>query len=94
MLAVKERVANGVKFLDEEYPDWREKINPETRNMRDCITCVVGQVLGYYSLLSWDGKQRAVELGFVTGGHHTLDSSRSREWDELKDAWVWALRRN
>ena len=48
MSTVKERVALGVAWLNENYPDWRERIDPATLRMSDACRCILGQVEGSF----------------------------------------------
>lgn len=41
---IKKRVQNGIDFLDEHIPDWRDKVNVETLVMKDGLDCIIGQV--------------------------------------------------
>lgn len=41
---IQERVANGVEWLDEVHPGWRDSINIDHLNMNHCGQCVCGQV--------------------------------------------------
>ena len=47
-LTVKQRVANGVKLLNKEVPNWRKKINLKTFDANDPQKCVLAQVFGDY----------------------------------------------
>lgn len=39
-------VAHGVAWLDANCPDWRQRVNLETLNIRSWSKCVLGQVFG------------------------------------------------
>lgn len=43
-LTVEERVANGVRWLDENAPEWRSKVDPAQLDMISSCQCVLGQV--------------------------------------------------
>lgn len=47
-LTIEERVANGVKLLDEKRPGWYKKIDLAKLNINDCVHCIVGQLIGNY----------------------------------------------
>ena len=49
MLTVTERVANGVRLLDEKLPGWEKRVNLTTLEISSCKKCVLGQVFGYFS---------------------------------------------
>lgn len=87
---VKERVASGVEWLDENRPDWVDQINLDKFDIGDGCLCVLGQLYGDY----WDsplikkeyegdhfgGDIRAYELGFNIVG--------TSQMDELQQEWV------
>lgn len=50
---MKERVKAGAKFLDKKIPGWYNKIDLETLQMYDCMTCILGQL--YYDYKDTDG---------------------------------------
>ena len=47
-LTIEQRVANGVRFLDEYVPDWLEKINTPELDVNDLEKCPLGQIFGHY----------------------------------------------
>ena len=49
-LSIAERVANGVKWLDENRPSWIAEVNPDTLALQSPCDCVLGQLFGNY----WD----------------------------------------
>lgn len=54
MSTLEEKVAAGVEWLDEAYPDWRTRVVPDTLNMqqsdRDLLSQVTG--IGYYDAVA------------------------------------------
>jgi len=44
MSNVADRVSAGIALLDEKVPNWRDKIDLETLNLRNTRNCVLGQV--------------------------------------------------
>jgi hypothetical protein len=45
VISIEERVANGVRWLDEHAPaNWRQLIDVEKLGMRNADSCVLGQV--------------------------------------------------
>jgi hypothetical protein len=44
MSTVAERVSAGIALLDEEIPNWRDKIDLTELNIRSTRNCVLGQV--------------------------------------------------
>ena len=43
----RQRVAEGVKVLDEKVPGWWKVIKLDDLKMSDCHTCMLGQLFGY-----------------------------------------------
>lgn len=41
---VEQRVANGARWLDENFPGWEARVNPDTLLMHDGSRCICGQV--------------------------------------------------
>lgn len=39
-----ERVANGARWLDENFPGWEERINPRTLRLDEGSKCICGQL--------------------------------------------------
>lgn len=81
----KERVQNGVAFLDIMVPDWRERINVKWLNISTIHQCVLGQLYGDY----FEGKRaldlykphtpNADDLGFVAKINGDEDIVKIRE---------------
>ena len=47
-LTPQQRVANGVKLLNEEMPGWYNKINLNTLRVQSSFSCPLGQLFGDY----------------------------------------------
>lgn len=47
-LSIPERVAAGAAWLDEHQPGWVERIDLDALEMRDCMSCILGQLFGGY----------------------------------------------
>lgn len=46
-------VHSGAIWLDNNYPDWVNKIDLSKLNMNNCTNCVIGQAVGdYYQTIS------------------------------------------
>ena len=43
-----DRIARGVKLLDEQNPGWRRKLDLEELNLGSTKACILGQVYGDY----------------------------------------------
>lgn len=88
MATIEERVAAGAAFLDENVPDWHERIKPEALSLVSCDACVLGQLFGHYEkgcealgIGAWSAQpnhERAVDLGF---------SDAYNCWNDLTAAW-------
>ncbi len=59
-LTIKEKVANGARFLDENFPGWETRINIETLHLEDGQRCICGQ------LFAKEGK-RSRKYGVANG---------------------------
>lgn len=82
-----ENVLRGIALLDEKVPDWREKIEPESLFMDLCMSCVLGQIFGYYpdglEHLDIPSHQQAIHYGFDAD----TNSETSPKWNELTQLW-------
>lgn len=83
-----ERVAAGVRWLDEHEPGWRDWIVVEAFDIDHECRCIFGQLYGHF----WIGcdlrgldRQEAEDLGFIA--QWLVD-----EDDELQAAWERVLR--
>lgn len=45
-LTIEQRVAAGAAWLDENRPDWMDRIFLNSLDVSDCTLCVLGQVYG------------------------------------------------
>lgn len=91
-VTVEERVANGMAFLDERVPGWRERIDFFCLDLGTTCRCVVGQIYGHYD----DGSDmlgislgQGERLGFV--GKGSEEGERAKEYPALTAAWKSAL---
>jgi hypothetical protein len=88
-----ERVAAGVRWLDEHEPGWRDRIDVETLDVGDpCGCCPLSQVAGgrwYYDVLADAGlkTEDSVRFGFDRDEGESVDV-----WAELQAAWERVLR--
>ena len=93
MSIIRTRVRNGIKWLNKNYPGWRNRINTSGLDMGNCKFCIMGQVNGDFcndARIS-ENDALATRLGFnipVTGGWE----KNSRYMDRLSRAWVSELR--
>lgn len=60
-LNIRNRVMAGVAFLDENVPQWRERIDPNELRMNSGTTCVLGQVFEGYDELGRSGFLYAID---------------------------------
>ncbi len=84
---MKENVLRGVALLDEEVPDWREKINSNELDMDKYGWCILGQLFGFYDIglrqLKIASRAKSIEYGFDA----RTQSERSKKWNELAQLW-------
>lgn len=93
-LTVDERVRNGVAFLDEHVPGWREKVDPAALDQESVCRCVLGQLFGTWGkgvlhllALSAVYPVNAKALGF------DRDLGESFSYADLTAAWKRELSR-
>ena len=86
----RERVARGVKLLNEKKPGWKKKIDRERLDMSSCEDCILGQLFGSYR----DGLYILKYAHFLDNGF-SLDSfilpDLKQDWQKLKRAWLEVL---
>ena len=49
-MTTKQRVLAGIQLLNKKVPDWRQKIDINKFDIRDCSQCVLAQIFGTYHL--------------------------------------------
>lgn len=88
----KERVQQGMAFLDEKCPGWREAIDPSALEISHADCCILGQSLGEYAVgvhilfgfditdLQGNEFTTLVQYGFTVAEDY--------EWDTLQNAWL------
>ena len=77
---IKERVQNGIRVLDETYPEWWKLIDPEQLNIDNEFYCVVGQIFGKYSTgMKQLGLLEGYDYGFLVGYY--------RDQKEIHQEW-------
>lgn len=86
----KDRVDNGVAFLDSHYPEWHKVIDLSSLSMGSPAHCVLGQVVGgadaYHAVLDDFDSDFEYEFGFYPD---MPDGSKLHEdWAGLQDEWV------
>jgi len=96
------RVAAGATYLDENIPNWRERVNPERLDISRIFSCVLAQLGEEYHAvarkLGLDDEQR-VRLGFFVEPSRGFvrrlfglpAKSNKREYQALTEAWRWAV---
>lgn len=52
--SIRDRIDRGVEMLDDNRPDWRDRIDPTRLDMLDGFRCILGQVYdeGPFAVLS------------------------------------------
>jgi hypothetical protein len=94
-LSIAERVAAGVKYLDENVHDWLDKIELTELDMASDCSCVIGQVIGMYDMVLDEhpffdkapvrliSMEEGARLGFdSTGRAATRDDSGDTQYAE------------
>jgi len=81
-----EKVQKGIAWLDENYPDWRDKMDWSEFSLWNTHCCVIGQLYGdYFVEVSEDGRLsygQALELGFDAFYSNNM-SILHNTWKEL-----------
>ena len=83
---VTEAVARGIKWLDVKIPGWRDKINPESLNLRYPCDCVLGQIDDDFYASVW--KHRLTRAQVFRFGFH---APKGMSFRALTMAWRRAL---
>lgn len=91
-------VAEGVKWLDRNYPTWRTAVDVGTLDMDSDCGCVVGQVVGSYSQMAPWGFPPGVsgcDLGFNVPArmwsllpYYQGEAYRDQLFYVLRDLWI------
>lgn len=78
-LSPAERVANGIKILDEKLPNWHEKIDVDRLNIMDPCNCVLSQLFG-----RWDLDNVGVPFGQgYSNGFSDFNWETTLEWKRI-----------
>ena len=100
LLKAADRVALGVKYLDDEYPGWRSLIDIESFSLSSTSNCVLGQVLGSYydhelpigqiyrygfDICCWPEEQ--AEYG-IDAEPYSVDNGGREQYDDLQAEWL------
>jgi hypothetical protein len=96
---IKQRVQNGVRWLDKNYPGWRDEIQVDHLKITDCYNCIAGQLTGgqtCYSLFRKHNFTQHEQAHF--GFFHPIELDESQDslepyYYELQLAWQNELRR-
>lgn len=90
-LTLDERVANGIAYLDERLPGWRERLDLSDLWMGDDCRCVLGQTAGGYFNALHDlsiTHEQSDRLGFSVFFFHDVNLLN---YSDLTAAWKRAL---
>lgn len=94
-------VKRGIKFLDENVPDWHDRVDVQKLDLGSCQECILGQLYGSFD----DGYRElglstieSAELGLDSqpvslpvADYHFFDGMISGEYGLLTEAWKLAL---
>jgi len=89
-MTIRDRVRNGIKFLNKTRPGWRQELNAQQLEMNSCTQCVLGQIYGnYHEAIQRLNIRRPTLLGFqaLQNTGYTRDF-----YDRLATAWRNELR--
>lgn len=94
VLAVK----RGAYWLDNNHPDWAQRIQLDELEMDDCAMCVVGQAIGDYSdaiakagnvqVYSLDAMEWSIDHGFDIPDSVEDYSDTQKRYRELETLWT------
>lgn len=94
VLAVK----RGAYWLDNNYPDWAQRIQLDELEMDDCATCIVGQAIGDFSetvaeagnvaMYSLEALNWSVENGFDIPDNVEDYAETQYRYRELETLWT------
>lgn len=86
----EEAVRRGAEWLDENHPGWEARIDLTKLNLRNCTSCIVGQVYGFRDdangvIFDYWQILRDNELGEQDYGFYSFGDDDS--WGRLTEAW-------
>jgi hypothetical protein len=73
-LTIKGRVANGARWLDENFPGWEERIDPKTLMIWSGYDCICGQLFADEAKKS---RAKGVENGYDWARSHLFYQANS-----------------
>lgn len=86
MLTIDEQVANGVAWLDETQPDWRERVHAYLLTMDNACLCICGQVFAEVCDQDGSGYQYAmmIAVGGDDGSLWSMEHGFSPDWSRYQ----------
>lgn len=82
---IKERIQDGIELLDQQTPNWCEKIDLKTLHLDSSYFCVLGQVYGGYS-----SGLNILEID--EGWEYGFDIKNGGSYRNLNKEWVKAIK--
>lgn len=84
------RVSSGAKFLDENNPGWREKVDPSALEMHSCKGCVLGQLFDELAQDSFcnNGFEYGAIKFLTQNGRPDIGATRDLGFD-IPDSYAW-----
>lgn len=94
---VRERVLNGIKWLEEEYgPEWKDKIDLDLLQLTSSSYCVLGQLYsemtgeedGYtWAVRTFDLQEKSSKLGFSADSMLVREMANEAPAGEFDGYW-------
>jgi len=85
MLTLKEKVAKGVRWLNENHPNWKKEVDVSRLDMTEYDSCILGQMFDdYENAEKVLGRKFCEDYGFI-------DPDDWREAKELTQEWLNVL---
>jgi hypothetical protein len=94
--AIPTRVAEGIQWLNNIRPEWKESIDQDDLHISGCNTCAIAQVFGDFNLTGHNllSPFQLVEYGFLKPSTIVCTAGEEqRYYDKLTDEWQNAIDR-
>lgn len=85
----EQNIQKGVEFLDQNYPNWLDKVDVSELDLSDCHQCIMGQLFGHYikGKRKYGGEKMkkfgfSVEIGLLS----------DKQFEQLTEEWKQAIK--